>query len=87
MSIEKKKLRIDRISKSSLGKKCPKSPEHKKKLAESKTGYVVSAVTKLKMSESRTGYKHPLVSCIYCRVSGGLANMKRWHLTKCKDIT
>ena len=86
MSIEKKKLRIDRISKSSMGKKCPKSPEHRKKIAESKTGYVTSEATKVKMSESRTGYKHPLVSCIHCRSSGGLANMKRWHLDNCRGM-
>ncbi len=39
---------------------------------------------KQKISESKLGIKHKIVTCPHCNKSGGIVNMKRYHLDNCK---
>jgi len=60
------------------------SEESKRINSEAHKGRKASEETRLKMSKNRLGTKQELVSCIYCKVSGGVRTMKRWHLDNCK---
>ena len=72
----------------SLATKClTKSDEHKKNMSISATGRILSEETKRKMSNTRKGaIRGPMriVKCPHCFLSGGVANMKRWHFDNCK---
>ena len=74
----------------SLGSKgLTKSDEHKKNLSLAATGRILSEETKHKMSNTRKGaIRGPMriVECPHCFLSGGVANMKRWHFDNCKFI-
>lgn len=64
-----------------------KSDEHKKNISISATGRILSEETKRKMSNTRKGaIRGPMriVECPHCFISGGVANMKRWHFDNCK---
>ena len=78
-----------KISKATKGENNPfhgkkHSEKAKYKNSEAHKGKRASKETRLKMSKNRTGSKQNLVSCVYCKTSGGIHTMKRWHLDNCR---
>jgi len=61
------------------------SDETRKKLRDINLGNVMSDETKQKMSESHTGKKHPITTCPYCKKTGGIRAMTRYHFDNCKS--
>ncbi len=43
-----------------------------------------SQASKDAMSKSKTGYVMKIISCPHCEKTGGIQNMKRYHLKNCK---
>lgn len=58
------------------------SEETKKKISESLKGLVHSDISKLKMSEANKLKR----TCPHCNLTGGTANMSRYHFEKCKYL-
>jgi hypothetical protein len=57
---------------------------------EARLGGKHSAETRLKMTNSRIGltrttpHPKPKITCPHCDMTGGLSNMKRYHMDNCK---
>lgn len=70
-----------KIADANRGRKC--TEEAKLKMSLARKGRKASAETREKISKSLTGKKHVIVTCPYCRVSGGKQAMMQWHFDKC----
>lgn len=44
-----------------------------------------SSETKEKIGISKKNKKRPILTCPYCKFSGGTGNMQRWHFENCKN--
>ena len=90
----------NKISKGNLGKKLSDKTKEKmsqskkghvvteetrEKISLSKSGVAISNDHKSKISESTKGKKKPTMTCIHCGKTGGLPQIKRWHMDNCKD--
>lgn len=82
-----------KMSKQNSGANNPMSVENpnsfpfRKKLSESRKGIFFSEEHKNNLSKALKGYKQELIQCPYCKKSGGITNMKRFHLNNCKSNT
>lgn len=65
----------------------PKSPEHRRKLAETRMGKRHTDETRALMSRRRLGRKPQMVECPSCKRSMAVANAKRWHMDNCRERT
>jgi hypothetical protein len=77
-------------------KRKPLSDEHKRKIGDARKGKKHTEESRKKMSEKKKGRKgrkgisQQKVECPYCKLSGGIGGMKRYHFENCnkkiKDI-
>ena len=73
---------------SGLGKKFALGYKHteevKRRISDSLKGKKFSAIYKQRLSNALIGRPKVRVTCPHCEYQSDAANMKRWHLSKCK---
>lgn len=75
-----------RMSESLSGKPKPKhSSEIIEKISAQLRGKIRSPEARAKHSATIKGLPKPKVTCPHCNLTGGLPQMKRYHLDNCKD--
>ena len=62
----------------------PRSESTKKKLSEALKGKKLSDMHKKNISKAQIGRQYKKSTCPYCKKSGGVNVMQRWHFDKCK---
>lgn len=73
-----------KISKSNTGKK--RDTEAKRKMSEAASKRTLSDLTKEKIKSKLKNISKPKLTCPFCKKSGGLGAMKRWHFESCKQF-
>jgi len=58
--------------------------ETRRKISSTKSGIAIEDSHKLKISESTKGIKKPTMTCKHCGKTGGVPQIKRWHMDNCK---